>query len=190
MRVRVLIGFAVLAAGCGGGADAPVTIERQVAAETVVDPVSQACDDLEALALGSMDDETDLAVIGAELGRIGAIIGATDALPHLAALADVLASGSNATAHPIASAAEVLDPVGYDVCGIPGFTALYVSTSFAGCFERAGIPAGELAPATDGCETGISPDYLPCFDPDQGYVPVDCRTGEGVRLVAREWVAA
>lgn len=189
MRLRVLMGLVLVATSCGGGSGAPTTIERQVSGDDVVDPVSDACDDLESLALGRLDHETDLDAIVEELARIGAVIGATGALPHLAELQDLLAEGSTATAHPIARAAQALDERGHEVCEIPGFTALYVSTSFASCFGRAGIAAGELAPATDGCEQDISPDFLPCFDPATGYVPIDCRTGEGVRLVDGEWVA-
>lgn len=190
MRLRVLVGLAVLAAGCSGGSGAPATIERHVSGDEVVDPISDACHDLESLALGAMEDETDLATIVNELARLGSRIGATEALPHLAELQDVIADGSNATAHPLANAADALDATGFEVCEIPGFTALYVSTSFSTCFARAGIAAGGLAPATSGCETGISPEFLPCFDPDRGHIPVDCRTGEGVRLVDRDWVAA
>lgn len=190
MRLRVLASLVLFAAACSSGSDAPATIERQVSGDEVVDPVSAACDDLESLALGRLDHETELAAVIHELARIGAVIGATGALPHLAELQDLLAEGSNATAHPLAGAAEALDSRGYEVCEIPGFTALYVSTSFASCFGRAGIPAGLLHPETEGCETGISPEFLPCFDPAQGHIPVDCRTGEGVRLVDGEWAAA
>ena len=188
MRLWALVGFAVLAAACGTGSGAPATIERQVSGDGLVDTVGDACDDLESLALGRMENVRDLGVIVDELARIGALIGATEALPHLAELRDLIDEGSNETAHPLANAAATLDAAGQEFCQIPGFTALYVSTSFSTCFARAGIVAGGLAPETEGCETGISPEFLPCFDPDQGFLPIDCRTGEGVRLVDREWV--
>ncbi len=135
-----------------------------------------------------MAGSPDLIPLLDELARIGALTGATSALPHLAeARAAVLADEAGA-ARAISAAATELDVASYDQCATPVFTAMYLATSYASCFGRAAVASGQLAPATNGCEPNISPDYLPCWDVDAGYIPVDCRTAETLWVVNGEWV--
>ena len=187
-RLSTLVALAVFAASCGGSSDTAV-IERQVsAADPAPAPERSICDDVEAFALGSHAGD-DLGRIIDELARLAAVLGASEALPHVADMKAAMEDDGE-LARSMDAAAEAVDHAGYAACGVPMFTAMYVSTSFGSCFGRAPIAAGTFTPDSDGCEDNISPDFLPCFDADAGYVPMDCRTGEPVVLVDGEWVEA
>ncbi len=177
----------LFAASCGGGGDA--VIERQVNAEPVTEtPGDTVCGDIEAFALGSHDG-ADLSAVIAELARLSAIVGANDALPHLAAVRSAVEEDGE-TALALDAAAAIMDEGSHAECEIPVFTALYVSTSFSSCFGRAAIPAATMTPDTDGCEPAVSPGYLPCFDAGAGFVPIDCRSGTPVVVRDGDWVPA
>ncbi len=187
----LVVATALLAASCGGANEAAV-IERQAPADGADDaPVASEwsiCDDVEAFARGSHAGD-DLEPVLDEMARLAAVLGANDALPHLDAMATA-ARADESMAHAMDAAAEVLDRHGVEACGIPVFTAMYVSTSFSSCFGRAPIAAGTMVPDSGACETDISPPFLPCFDETQGFIPVDCRTGEPVVVRDRAWEPA
>lgn len=183
--LAALAAIAAIAAGCSGSDDAPV-IERQVSSDTATGPQSTICNDVEAFALGSHEGD-DIDQIIDELGRLGAVLGANGALPRLADMRAALADNAP-TARALDAAAQILDDASYAECRIPVFTAMYVSTSFASCFGRAPIAAGQTTPDAEGCETNISPGFLPCFNAEAGYLPIDCRSGERVVLRDATWV--
>ena len=184
-RLWIIAALALIAGSCGGS-DGVAVIERQVAANDALDgPQTTVCHDVEAFARGSHAGD-DLGRIMDELARLSAVIGANDALPHVSNLLVALDEGED-MARPLDAAAEAVDAAGYDECEIPLFTAMYVSTSYASCFGRAPIAAGTMAPDSTGCETDIAPEFLPCFDPEAGHIPVDCRTNDPVVLRGGEW---
>ena len=183
-RLWIVVALVVFAAACGTE-DAPGVIERQASADADPPPSSR-CDEVEAFALGSHAGD-DLHAVIDELGRLAAVFDAAAALPHLASWRAAVEDRSSA-ADAMDAAADLIDAATHAECGVPAFTAMYVSTSFASCFGRAPIDAGSLAPETAACETGISPSFLPCFSTDGGYLPVDCRSGATVMVDAGSWV--
>ncbi|MEM9465419.1 MAG: hypothetical protein AAGA90_08585 [Actinomycetota bacterium] len=186
-RLCIAVALVVFGASCGGSEPSTV-IERQASADGGDPPLSSLCEQVETLSLGApVGDDLD-AVID-ELGRLAAVFGANDALPHLAAWRAAIAEGSSA-AEAMDATADIVDAATFAECGVPAFTAMYVSTSFASCFGRAPIDAGGLSPDTDGCETDHTPAFLPCFSETDGYMPVDCRTGAVVVLDGGVWVDA
>ena len=186
-RLAVLAALCVFAASCGGGDDVAV-IERQVSASADEDPHTTLCHGVEAFAMGSHAGDDQHRVID-ELARLGALLGASEALPHLADMKAAL-DANEQTARSMDAAAEALDHAAHVECGIPVFTPMYVTTSFASCFGRTPIAAGTMVPDSEGCEPDLGAEFLPCFDTNAGYVPVDCRSGELVVLRAGEWVDA
>jgi len=181
---------ALLAAACSGPTPPDRwTVERQAPDGGESSPTNSICNDIEALALGSLAEETEIDPVLDELARVGAVVGATVALPHLAA-----AREADDPAASLAAAAADLDAAGYAECEIPIFTALYVTTSWAACFGAVEIPAATVVAAVDPsnqvCNADDSPGFLPCWDADAGYLPTDCRTGETVRADAGNWVGA
>ena len=189
MKWSLFMVVALLATACSGpNRTDRWTVERQAPLGGENSPAHTICGDIESLALGSLAGETDIDPVLDELARVGAIVGATDALPHLAAARD-----AEDPAQSLAAAATDLDAAGYAECEIPIFTALYVSTSWADCFGTVDIPASTSIgadSATQACNADNSPGFLPCWDVDAGYQPVDCRTGEAVRAEAGNWVEA
>ncbi len=149
--------------------------------------MASVCEDIEALALGSLATETDIEPALDELARLGAVAGASDALVHLTTAHDADDPSSS-----LAAAAVDLDAAGYAECEIPIFSALYVTTTWASCHGAVDIPAaiviGDAAAGT--CNADDSPGFLPCWDVEAGYLPVDCRTGETVRADGGNWVEA
>jgi len=190
MRRSLLVVVALLASACSGPTPPDRwTVERQVPEGGESSPTHSICSDIEALALGSLAAETELDPVIDELARVGAVVGATDALPHLAA-----AREADDPSPSLAAAAANLDAAGYAECEIPVFTALYVTTSWAACFGAVDIPAATVVatidPSDQVCNADDSPGFLPCWDVDTGYLPTDCRTGETVRAEAGSWVEA
>ncbi|MEM8704830.1 MAG: hypothetical protein AAGE98_00115 [Actinomycetota bacterium] len=184
-RLSVLIALSVLAASCGGS-DEVAVIERQVSADDVLQPESSVCADVEAFAMGSHAGDDIHAVID-ETARLAAVLGASEALPHLADMKAAI-DADEQTARSLDAAAEALDRVSYAECRIPLVSAMYVTTSFASCFGRAPIAAGTMVPDSQGCEPDLGAEFLPCFDEAAGYVPVDCRTDGLVVLRDGAWV--
>lgn len=183
----MLVALCVFLASCGGS-DGPTVIERQVSAEVSETPQMTVCDEVEAFAMGSHAGD-DIHRVLDEMARLAAVLGASEALPHLADM-KVAIEENGQTARSLDAAAEAFDATSYAECGIPAFTAMYVTTSFASCFGRAPIAAGQMVPDSEGCEPDLGAEFLPCFDGNAGYVPVDCRSGELVVLRAGEWVGA
>ena len=189
-RLTLLLALCVFVASCGGS-DGPTVIERQVSAEeieTPENPQMTICDEVEAFARGSHAGDDIHAVLD-EMARLAAVLGASAALPHLADMKAAIEDDGQ-TARSLDAAAEAFDTTSYAECGIPAFTAMYVTTSFASCFGRAPIAAGQMVPDSEGCESDLGAEFLPCFDEDAGYIPIDCRHGHGVTLVDGEWVEA
>ena len=183
----MLVALCVFVASCGGS-DGATVIERQVSAEESDTPQTTVCDEVEAFAMGSHAGD-DIHRVLDEMARLAAVLGASEALPHLADMKTAIEENGQ-TARSLDAAAEAFDTTAYAECGIPAFTAMYVTTSFASCFGRAPIAAGQMVPDSEGCERDLGAEFLPCFDADAGYVPMDCRTGEPVVLVDGEWVEA
>jgi len=187
LRIIALVAF--IAAGCS----APQrpdhwTVERQVTEEEVASPTNTVCDNMTDLALGRFAGESEIDPTLAELSRIAALVGASDALPHLAE-AHAAVEAETSPALPLGEAAPAMDAASFVECDIPVFTALYLSTSFASCHGRVALPVAGLAPDSTGCDPSVSAVYLPCFDPDAGYAPIDCRNAQPVQLVDTDWVA-
>ncbi len=187
LRGIALVAFVV--AGCSAPQRTDHwTVERHVPDEVVASPSSTICNDISGLALGRFAADTDIGPALGELSRIAALVGASEALPHLTtAHAAVEAGDSPALA--LGQAAAAIDAASFSECEIPVFTALYLSTSFSSCHGRVALPVAGLAPATTGCDPTASALFLPCFDPAAGYAPTDCLTGEPVRLVDADWVS-
>lgn len=180
---------ALAATACSGPAPPDHwTVERQ--APNVADSAAghTICEEIEALALGSLATETDMGAALDELARLGSFVGATAALPYLAAAREADDPGPS-----LAAAAPDLDAAGHAECEIPIFSALYVATSWADCYGEVDIPAAStiatVDPTTQACHADESPGFLPCWDIDGGYQPIDCRTGETVRAQAGAWAA-
>ena len=102
----------------------------------------------------------------------------------------VAATSGEPMAEAMHPAAEALDRRSFATCEIPAFTAGYITTSFSSYFGRAPIAAGTMVPDSNGCESGIAPPFLPCFDKSAGYIPIDCRDGSSVVVRDREWVSS
>ncbi len=191
MRWSIALLVALGATACAGP-DRPDywTAERAVPVAADSTPVTGVCGELEILALGAHADETDLAAVVDELARLGAVVGATEALVHLAEARD---GDADAAAPALAAAAGDLDASGYSECEIPLFSAVYVTTSWAQCHGPVPIAAhsvlGDLDLTDRACHADDSPGYLPCWDTEAGFIPIDCRTGETVRAEAGSWVA-
>ncbi|MEO0494463.1 MAG: hypothetical protein AAF081_13725 [Actinomycetota bacterium] len=185
-RLWLLVALCVLAGSCGGANEVAV-IERQVSADESEDPHTTVCHAIEAFAMGSHAGDDLFAVID-EAARLAALLGASEALPHLADMKAAIDAGDQ-TARSLDAAAEALDEAGHAECSIPVFTAMYVTTSFASCFGRAPVAAGTMVPDSEGCEPDLRAEFLPCFDDTDGYIPVDCRTGAQVVLRDGEWIA-
>jgi hypothetical protein len=188
LRIVALLAF--IAAGCS----APQrpdhwTVERQAPVEDVVSPTNSVCADISDLALGKHAGDTDIGPALDELSRIAALVGASEALPHLAN-AHVAVDTDESPAAALGEAAPAIDAASFAECEIPVFTALYLSTSFSSCHVRVALPVAGLAPDAEGCDPTASAPYLPCFDPAAGYAPIDCPTGESVRFVGTDWVSA
>ncbi len=188
MRRSLLLLVALLATACSGPTPPDHwTIERQAPAANGSTPERTICDEIEGLALGSLAAETDMGAALDELARLGAFVGATAALPHLAE-----AREADDPAFSLAAAAADLDSAGHAECEVPIFSALYVTTSWADCYGEVDIPAANAAAAVDqstqACHADDSPGFLPCWDVDTGFQPVDCRTGATVRAEAGAWV--
>ncbi len=128
---------------------------------------------------------------------MGAVVGATEALAQIASARGTddqpIEERSDEIATALAAAAPDLDSAGYAECGIPLFSAIYVSTSWADCHGPVDIPAhaviGRVDGSTGSCHASDSPGFLPCWDVEAGYLPTDCRTGEVVRADEGSWVA-
>ena len=177
--------FAAACSGSGGGA----VIERRASADTLAEvpeaSTTSVCEEIEAFALGSHGGRP-LEEILDELARLTAVLGANDALPHLADMRAAATAGDT-MAEAMDRAADRIDRATFDTCGIPAFTAMYVTTSFSSCFGRAPIAAGTMVPDSEGCETAIAPAYLPCFDEANGFLPIDCRDGAPVVVRDQDW---
>ncbi len=184
----IALATAVFAVSCSGSGPSGVIERRASAGDADVPDDHALCAQIETFALGSHAGD-DLTAVIDELGRLAALFDVGAALPHLQAWRAAIDDGTSSAA-AMDTAAELIDTATFDECGVPAFTAMYVSTSFASCFGRAPIEAGSLAPDTVGCETGETPTFLPCFDETNGRVPVDCRTGATVVVRAGTWVDA
>jgi len=187
LRIVALLAF--IAAECSGPQRPNRwTVERQVPVEDIANTTSTMCHDVADLALGRFaedpDPDPDLGQTLDELSRIAPLVGTSDALPPLIE-AHAAVDAGHSPALPLGEAAPAMDEASFAECGIPVFTALYLSTSFASCHGRVALPVAGLAPETTGCEPAASALYLPCFDPAAGYAPTHCQTGESVRLAAR-----
>lgn len=187
LRIVALVAF--IAAGCS--APQPPdhwTVERQVPVEEDTSPANTVCDDITDLALGQLAEDSDIGPTLDELSRIAALVGASGSLPYLADAYDAVRSDESPVV-ALGEAAAAIDAASFAECEIPVFTALYLSTSFASCHGRVALPVAGLAPDTTGCDPAESALYLPCFDAAAGYAPIDCLTGESVRLVTADWVS-
>ncbi|NCG25738.1 MAG: hypothetical protein GWP47_16600 [Actinobacteria bacterium] len=187
--VRVVALLAFVAAGCSTPQRTDHwTVARHVPDEEVASPTQTVCDDISDLDLGRFAADTDIGPAFEELSRVAALVGAPEALPHLAtAHAAVKADESPALA--VSQAAAAIDAASFAECEIPVFTALYLSTSFSSCHGRVALPVAGLAPATAGSDPTALAIFLPCFDPAAGYAPVDCLTDKSVRLVNADWAS-
>jgi len=188
LRVVALVAFA--AANCS----APQRtdhwmVERHMPDEEVASPTHTVCDDITDLTLGRFAGDSDIGPILDELSRIAPLVGASAALPHLTD-AHAAAEAGDSPALPLGQAASAIDAASFTECEIPVFTVLSLSTSFSSCHGRVALPVAGLAPATTGCDLTSSALFVPCFDSAAGYAPVDCLTGDAVRLVDADWVGA
>jgi len=176
------IGVALFAVSCAG-ADRGAVIERRASGETPPVDAPDICNDVEAFALGSHAGEPLDAIVD-ELARLAALLGANDVLAPLSDMR-AAATANEPMADAMHAAAEALDRQSFETCGIPAFTAMCVTASFASCFSRAPIAAGTMVPESSTCDPATAPPFLPCFDQAAGYIPVDCRDGSPV--VVRNW---
>jgi hypothetical protein len=186
LRVIVLTAFAAT----GGDASQRLgswTDERQVPVEDIASPTNTVCDDLTDLPLGRFAGDSDIGPALDEPSRIAALVGASEALPHLAEARVAVASGDS-PAIPLGDAAPAIDAASFAECEIPVFTTLYLSTSFSSCHVHVALLVAGLAPVATGCDPAASALFLPCFDPAAGYTPVDCLSGQAMRLVDADWV--
>ena len=189
----------VLVAGCAPPeAPAGWTAERRSDSDATTDLTRRLCDDVEAVALGSLAHHTELDPVLDGLASIAARTGATDALPEIERLRATDSdrpAGTQAAADagdPWSALATTLDAATGDHCEIPVFTAMYAATDWSSCHGEVDVPVARLVPpAPDDrrCSADGSPGWLPCFgDAREGYLPVDCTTGDVLIVTGSDWV--
>ena len=188
----------VLGAGCAPP-ETPEewTAERRSDSDATTDLTRRLCDDVEAVALGSLAHHIELDPLLDGLASIAARTGAADALPQIEQLRATDSEGP--VTHGPADAGErwsvlatTLDAATADHCEIPVFTAMYVATHWSSCHGEVDVPVARLVPpAPDDrrCSADGSPGWLPCFgDAREGYLPVDCTTGDVLIVTGSDWV--
>lgn len=152
----------------------------------------RVCDDVRDLALGSSAGGPSLRPTLEELARIGALVGATAALPALNRSIQALGDGDDhVDIHDdLVVASASIDAATREICRIPAFTATYAATGWPSCHGELTIPVAAYTTLGDSCGSEPPPSALPCFTGTVPYLPINCNTGEPVRLVAGEWKKA
>lgn len=194
MKTRLWIAAVLFAASCSTPEPPDAWAIERISGEGDV-VVETLCADVADLALGSLADQPGIGPTLDELARIGALAGATDALPKIsrieATLDDPALSESNrfVQAHDLLVAAALsLDDATATACGIPVFSALYATSGFPDCHFELELPvAGYTALRGPGCSTDGRPDHLPCWSNDGRHLPVDCVSGVLVQAVGDDW---
>lgn len=199
MKWSLWIALVLLAASCAAPDRPEAWSVQRVTPTDEVEELSDVCQDVRTLALGSHADEETLDGTLEELARLAATTGATDALPLLS---DVAALADDETISPhrravqqhdmMVLASRSIDDATARACAIPGFSALYATTGFADCHFEMEIPiAAYTLPGTAGtCSTEGRPAFLPCWSDDGDHLAIDCVSKEIVSAVGERWEPA
>ncbi|MDW3219853.1 MAG: hypothetical protein R8F63_14660 [Acidimicrobiales bacterium] len=195
MTWKLWIAGLVVAASCAAPQPPDAwSVDRVATDEEVL--TDALCGDVAELALGSLADQADLQVVLDELARLGALAGATGALPTIVAIETTLADESlsehraSVQLHDLlVEAAAELDEATSAACDIPAFSAMYAATGFGDCHLELEIPiaAYTLAGEPGTCSTDDLPRHLPCWSNDGNHLAVDCVTSLIVQVVDGEW---
>lgn len=152
----------------------------------------EVCDDARALALGSLAGDPSIVPTLEELARIGALVGATPALPALNRIIEILdEGGDHVDIHDdLVTASESVDAATRGACRVPLFSATYAATGWPSCHGELTIPVAGYTVLGESCGSEPLPDALPCFTDTAPFLPINCNTGETVQLVDGEWEEA
>ncbi|GJM39444.1 MAG: hypothetical protein DHS20C19_28110 [Acidimicrobiales bacterium] len=195
MKWKLWITGLVLAASCAGPQPPDAwSVERVTTDEEVLSDA--LCREVSELALGSHAAEPGLSVVLDEFARLGALAGATDALPLIVGIERTLADESLSEHRSfvqlhdlLVEAAAALDDATSAACGIPAFSATYATSGFGECHFELEIPiaAYTLVGEPGTCDSDGHPTHLPCWSTDGDHLAIDCVSGVIVQAVDGEW---
>lgn len=195
MKWRLWIVVLLIAASCSAPEPPDAWAIERFTDEDEDVVVDALCVDVIEFALGSFGDQPDLVPLLDDLARIGALAGATEALPSLGAVESTLADESLSDHNRfvrlhdlLVGAANTLDDATAAACEIPVFSAMYATSGFPDCHFELELPVAAYTKRREpGCTTDGRPDYLPCWSNDGNHIAVDCVTGVVVQTVGDDW---
>lgn len=174
-------------------------IQRVAPPDDTAEVEDELCTEVRTFATGTLDDRTELEPMLEELARLAALSGATEALSPLDRVGSVADDpelttvGRRLATHDLlVAASRPVDDATWVACEVPLFTALYAGGGIADCHLELDIAVAAHMdpPDPSACGVGPFPDHLPCFSADEGYLPVDCVTGDVVAAAGDRWTEA
>lgn len=198
---RLAVALVVLAASCSAP-EPPESwsVQRVSPPDESSDGNDELCDTVRSFALGSLAESPTLGTTVDELARVGAMAGATAALPLLGELQAAISASPEPPDQAafvqrhdlLVSAGTTIDVATAASCELPLFSALYATTGFPDCHFELEIPVAAYTRLGEAgtCSMEGRPSFLPCWSRDGEHLPVDCVSEEVLQADGDRWLPA